>query len=749
MSSSQDSSETEFKSSHPPLSITWFQQLAFVVKELKETLRDRRTITTLLAMPVLVYPLLGMGFRFIALKQTSTESPSYQIVVQTEDETAWLMAALNLSKIDQNTFESVTAQQPETQDGDESVEAGTKLAPKPTSLRFVQTETESVEAVEAAVANQQADAGIIVSLALGQDPADFARRSVTIVEAAGNGVSRRAADFLQQQLQKLNLESTRAWAKERDPSFELPLTQERTKVTMDGSTSVLLAFMPLVLLLMTVTGGVYPAIDLTAGERERDTLETLMALPVPAFRLILAKFIAVVFVTFMTGLMNLTAMTITVYVLQLEQTLFGESGITPQLILELLIVLITFAIFYSSMLLVLTSSARSFKEAQAYLIPLLLLSISPGLVILLPGWKLTLLTAVVPMVNMLLMAKGIFEGSAAVFPSLIAIFVTLFYSMACLSIAARIFGTDAVTTGSSSSWNDLLQRPKNQHKQPSITTALTTLALLVPGHFVASGLLGRDTSVSMTTRMIMSGCLTVSLFLLFPLLIAAWNRLDLKAAFRLLPFSIVAGIASVLIGSSTWPFVFELIAWLQEKGIIGIDVTKMEQAQTLLEGWRGISLPLLILVLGILPAICEEAFFRGFLFSGLSKHISQWRTIVMTSLAFGLFHVILAGGAAPERLLPSTLMGALLGWVSVKTGSLIPGILLHATHNSLLMAIAHFRDELSGFAVGLQTEQHLPATWLAIAGAVFAVGIVLLATSRRVTPKIAQTIDVSHSSPQA
>ncbi|MEP3481156.1 MAG: CPBP family glutamic-type intramembrane protease [Fuerstiella sp.] len=722
----------------PIVSITWFQQLAFIVKELKETLRDRRTITTLLAMPILVYPLLGMGFRFIALKQTSVESPSYQFVVQTEDETAWLMSALGLSKVDDNTFESVTQQQA-SQDPSGQVEP--EAAAQATAVRFVQTEIESPEAVRQAVADQQADAGIIVSLALGQDPSDFARRSVTIVEASGNAVSRRAAEFLEKQFRILNLQATRSWAKQQDPDFELPLTQERIQIMPDGGTSVLLGFMPLVLLLMTVTGGVYPAIDLTAGERERDTLETLMALPVPAFRLILAKFIAVVFVTFMTGLMNLIAMTITVYVLQLEQTLFGESGITAQLILQLLVVLITFAIFYSSMLLILTSSARSFKEAQAYLIPLLLLSIAPGLVILLPGWKLTLLTAVVPMVNMLLMAKGIFEGSAAALPSLIAISVTLFYSMACLSIAARLFGTDAVTTGSSSSWNDLLLRPKTQQKQPSITTALTTLALLVPGHFVASGLLGRDANVSMTNRMIMSGCLTVSLFLLFPLLIAVWNRLDLKAAFRALPFSIVVGVAAIFVGSSTWPFVFELIAWLQGVGIIGIDPSKMQQAQALLEGWRGLSLPLLIIVLGVLPALCEEAFFRGFLFSGLRKHMSASRTVFVTAIAFGLFHVILAGGAAPERLLPSTLMGLLLGWVSVRTGSLVPGILLHAAHNSLLMTIAHFRDELSGFAVGLQSQQHLPTTWLAIAGAVFVVGIGLLITATAESSINNQTIN--------
>ncbi len=72
--------------------------------------------------------------------------------------------------------------------------------------------------------------------------------------------------------------------------------------------SGLAGVVPLILILMTITGGVYPAIDLTAGERERGTLEALIASPVSRFQLVASKYVAVVTVSILTALINLFAM---------------------------------------------------------------------------------------------------------------------------------------------------------------------------------------------------------------------------------------------------------------------------------------------------------------------------------------------------------------------------------------------------------------------------------------------------------
>ncbi len=70
---------------------TWFQQMEFITKELRETLRDRRTIVTLLAMPLLLYPLLGLGFRFLALQQVAATASVFRLALETEEEARYVM----------------------------------------------------------------------------------------------------------------------------------------------------------------------------------------------------------------------------------------------------------------------------------------------------------------------------------------------------------------------------------------------------------------------------------------------------------------------------------------------------------------------------------------------------------------------------------------------------------------------------------------------------------------------------------
>jgi ABC-type Na+ efflux pump permease subunit len=248
--------------------------------------------------------------------------------------------------------------------------------------------------LEALVKNSAADVGVRVQLNEASVGNQFpATARVQLLQSRDSVRSRDAADYVQQRLAAANIDWIRQTSELNGKPFRLPVEQIRVLLEPAETGSAVLGLLPLILLLMTVTGGVYPAIDLTAGERERNTLETLMALPVPRFRLLLAKFVAVVAVTMLTGLMNLLAMSITLYALQLDKTLLGGDGFTLGLVCKLFLALSAFALFYSAVLLLLTSSARSFKEAQAYLIPLLLLSIAPGLVILMPGWNLASGTA--------------------------------------------------------------------------------------------------------------------------------------------------------------------------------------------------------------------------------------------------------------------------------------------------------------------------------------------------------------------
>ncbi len=670
-------------------------QRELITKELRETLRDRRTIITLLAMPILLYPMLGLGFRFLAVQEFAQTNPEIRLGFATEQEAVWLRGVLER--------------------GDQLLEADSDSDPQAKvspAVQYMMLENPDKAGLRNNVASGQADLGVRVRWKEKRLEQTSLDADVTFIRKANSQFSQDAAAYVEERLQALELETLSQRVRQIDADFKPPIRQSTEWIEGEESSSAILGLLPLVLLLMTVTGGVYPAIDLTAGERERDTMETLMAMPIPKFRILLAKFVAVLTVTLMTGVMNLAAMTATVFALSLESTLFGEQGLTLVLGGQLFWVLFVFAVFYSAVLLVLTSSAKSFKEAQAYLIPLLLVSLTPGLVIFLPGWKLDQTTSIVPVINMLLLARGLFEGTATLLPAAVATVSTLLYSVGALALAARVFGADAVAVGSRGGWNDLWQRPESPQTRPECATVLVTMAALFPAFFVASGLLGRFAGTSMIVRLISSGFLTATLFAAVPIFVMIWRRVRLSSGLGIHGASPLAWIGAVFLGLSCWSWVFELVVSLQSWTLNSLDETKRQQVETLLQAWRAIPLPIVVFCLGILPGVCEEVFFRGFLMSGIRTQASGRVSILAAAVAFGVFHIVLAGGAAPERLLPSTLMGVILGWVAWSSGSILPSILMHCIHNSTLLTIASFRDELTGWGLGTVEQSHLPTTWL-------------------------------------
>ena len=102
-------------------------------------------------------------------------------------------------------------------------------------------------------------------------------------------------------------------------------------------------------------------------------------------------------------------------------------------------------------------------------------------------------------------------------------------------------------------------------------------------------------------------------------------------------------------------------------------------------------------------------------------------SIFSAAVLFGLFHVIVKDALLFERLLPSTLMGIVLGIVFEKSGSVLPGMLLHVMHNALLIIVSEFESELIQLGIGISERQHLPASVLIGAAVPIVVAAILLA----------------------
>jgi ABC-2 type transport system permease protein/sodium transport system permease protein len=428
--------------------------LRLTAKELNETLRDHRTVLTLVLMPLLLYPLLALGLRMLfAARLAPGEAPAYRVGYRSDTEHKPFRDRLDEGL--RYLIRSGALREPDRQsplatlaptlhdymvpDIDHAVISGAvDIGMRPRAGGDPELDWEVVYVPDSTVGQEAAR--YINRLCEGSNALARERKLGELVKAV--------APYFRQLPQPLRTELTRL-----DRPFALHVGVAPLTPTGGRKPPPLLVLIPLVLILMTITGAVYPAIDLTAGERERGTLEVLMAAPVPRMSLLLAKYVAVLTVAMLTGLVNLVAMMLSVNISGLGPHLLGEQGLSALVLVEIValveifFLLLLFTSFFAALLLALASLARSFKEAQAYLVPLMVVALIPGMVSLLPGIRLEGAVAFIPLLNIVLLARDVLWGTADVGDAIVVVGMTLIYALAAIALAAALFGRDAHMAG--------------------------------------------------------------------------------------------------------------------------------------------------------------------------------------------------------------------------------------------------------------------------------------------------------------
>ena len=301
--------------------------------------------------------------------------------------------------------------------------------------------------------------------------------------------------------------------------------------------------------------------------------------------------------------------------------------------------MLLFAAFFSAVLLCLTSFARSFKEAQAYLIPLMLVSLAPGIMAMMPGLKLGGVLTVVPLVNIVLMARDLFDVGVDPVNGTIVVLTTLLYALAALSLAAKVFGAESVLYNEQSSWSDLLRRPEEPQKTASIPAMLWCLALMVPIQFAMIAVVRSLGALPAVVGIFLGVTINLLLFGLLPALFVYLGRVEIRSGLGLSLPKPTGLLGALLLGVSLWPFMLLLLQQSSVAKVLeerfGAVMQSFRDAQTSL-GWG-------VLVIVIVPAILEEVYFRGLLFNALKARCNAIVTIAASGLLFGLTHVILDG----------------------------------------------------------------------------------------------------------
>lgn len=617
-------------------------------KEMLDIFRDKKTMIIMVLVPLFLYPCMMLGMMLImsAISQESLEK-TYQVGIVQCEETA-LVEDLLLNEEDEFEY-------------------------------FFETKVyESIKEAETALNAQEIHAFIDIT------EAEDGRTSYEVGYFSSSPDSVSASNYAEEILWAYKDSLRNEMIAERFEDYEQVLNPvvigNRNFATIEESTGSIFGYIiPFMLITSILMGAIYPAIDVTAGERERGTLETMMTLPVKSSEMMFSKFMAVSTVAVMSALLNLLSMFLVgIYLydsMQLANTAFGDMNLwqfTPS-VAGLLICMPIFAMFASAVCLSVCIFAKSFKEANNYSTPVLLVFMFASMAGMLPNVTLTTKTALIPIVNVALFIKAVFELQFDWTNIILVLLSNVVYSIAAVMLMSKLFSSEDVLFGEGFRGIKFLEKRSNMKagQMPGIGDTILMFGLLL--------LLMIYLSSSLVFRLGIWGTGLVQLIILAVPLFYAWY---MKADFKKL-FSLKApAIKHILGGICMW-----LGVWLLEQVVL---VSLAQWFPSLVETSDALNSIITdagflsaFIVVGICPAIAEEFAFRGFLFGTLKDKWKPWLAIVVSAMLFGAYHMNLL------QFVGGTMMGIAIAYVAYKSGSIWVGAIMHFINNGLSVILQY------------------------------------------------------------
>jgi len=388
-------------------------------KELREALRDRRTVIASIVIPLILFPLLSVGFgTLVAGIVNKTEEASPKVMVVGGEDSPGILAALKATP-------------------------KVEIVPATPNWKNLIMEKEIPVAVE---------------IAPGFDKSLEAQKKleVTIYNYSGELKSEIAAGKIDKALKNYR----DAVVKNRVIAQKLPaevldpfdVTQKNiAPPEKSGAALFFGGFIAYIVVFLCFNGGMHPAIDLTAGEKERGTMETILSSPISRAHLVIGKFLLVLTTALATAALSVISMGISfaiVNALHAKTIQAGNGGMEMHIgvgaALSVFIMAIPLAVLFSSVLLTIASFAKTYKEAQTYIVPFMFFVIIPAIAAMLPGVDLNAKLALVPILNVSLLCKELVIGTyhwnliAIIFVS------TCAYAAVALFLAVKMFQRESV-----------------------------------------------------------------------------------------------------------------------------------------------------------------------------------------------------------------------------------------------------------------------------------------------------------------
>lgn len=353
-------------------------------KELKDTLRDRRTIIMMLIIPTLVFPIILNVF--VSVSSSFSEEAAKKKV-----------AIGFVGSPDNYVMEKLNALPEEM--GDREI-----IIYKDTASLFKDIRSDSIQI------------GMF-------SPADF-NLLMEKKEAAPINVYYNATNMGMQDRAELYLDAIEDMAKQERYAVmglkesELhPLAINYQNIASGKEMIGKLAggFLPYIFIAFGFLGCMYPAIDLFTGEKERGTIETLLTTPVRRWQILFGKMGVVVLSGLLASTCALLGLFLSIEVFDLvdnpELLNIIHEILSPTFILMMYGLLFPLTVFFAGTMIPIAVYAKSFKEAQSIITPLNIVMVLPAMVGFFPGIELDAVTAAIPVVNIVLATKELIAGT--------------------------------------------------------------------------------------------------------------------------------------------------------------------------------------------------------------------------------------------------------------------------------------------------------------------------------------------------
>lgn len=623
-------------------------------KEILDVIRDKKTILTMVVLPVLLYPLL-----FLVIMQIMT------LVMETQEASTYYIAYSNVSEEHKQALNDWIA-------GDED------------ELDYILEEVKS-EDPKADLQAEKIDAYITVS----ETESQISYEIHYLYAATG---SNTAAGMLEEEIESYSTKVAEKNAKAQGLDVDKLLYP--VVATMDDQSSnessigsMLGGIIPFLLITSIVMGCIYPAIDATAGEKERGTLETLLTLPVGNMELIASKFLSVATIAVVSVFMNVISMGGVVLYLYSTMTALSEGAndldlgnFIPAILITVLCVM-AFSLFISAITMIVCSFAKSFKEANNYVTPISLVVMLTGYIGIIPTIELNTTMALVPVANICLLIKNLLVFKYDFTLIVLVLLSNIIYAFISVWVLAKVYNSESILFGESLSGIKLFEKRSNIKKgsMPSVQESLLIMVVALLLMVYVGGMVSTSAppAISLIVQQIFIGVL--------PILAAIYIKADMKKVFSLtlpkfkdLLGSIVLGVGGICLNL----VVSSLLSMAFPSDSEGLN----EMYTSILDG---VPFALGLCLMALLPAVCEELMYRGYMLTAFQNRMSLTKAVIIVSLLFGISHMSMI------KLLPTALLGATLAYMIHKSGSILSSVLVHFLNNAFAVVTLYYGTEIA------------------------------------------------------